>query len=66
MKPWLTYAQAAKLTHRSKRTIQRWAAAGEIDTIEDEDGATLLRTTDVLRVEKTKTDYLRHPGRHAA
>ncbi|QDZ15793.1 helix-turn-helix domain-containing protein [Humibacter ginsenosidimutans] len=66
MKPWLTYAQAAKLTGRSKRTIQRWAAAGEIDTIEADDGTTRVRSSDVLRVESAKTAYRQHPGRHAA
>jgi excisionase family DNA binding protein len=66
MKPWLTYTEAAKLTGRSKRTIQRWAAAGEIDTVEADDGTTLVRTSDVLSVEAAKTEYRRHPGRHAA
>jgi len=66
VEPWLTYTEAVRLTHRSKRTLQRWVAAGQVDTIEDADGTTLLRTTDVNRVEKAKTDYLRRPGRHAA
>ena len=62
MKPWLTYTQAEALIDKSHRTLQRWVKEGRIET-RDIDHAgrtyTLLRTTDILRIEPDKK-------RHAA
>jgi hypothetical protein len=63
MKLWLTYAEAAILLGRSKRTLRRWAAEPEnrLRVEHDDQGRPLLNSDDLRRVEAAKTAYRATP-----
>lgn len=66
MKPWLTVAEAAALTGRSKRTINRWANEGRLRTAHRSDPRhpeRYVNTQDVLETQATTDEYRQNPTR---
>lgn len=62
MKPWVTYAEAAFALDRSKRTIRRWLADPNLKIrTREQDGARVINTQDLLRVEARKHAYTSAP-----
>ena len=59
---WVTMSEALALTGRKRRTIRRWIATGNIETVTADDGRTrLLSRPDLMATEARKTEYATRP-----
>ncbi|GAA4175840.1 hypothetical protein GCM10022287_22080 [Gryllotalpicola koreensis] len=61
MREWLTLVDAAELVGRNKRTVQRWASAGLVDTWRPF-RSVLYRRVQLLAVEARMDDAAAHPS----